>query len=204
MLIAAVSLIQFKVDTVMLFAFLGAEAVASYETGYKVLEVSRLLIRPVTVVFFPICASLAAAGDWSRFAAASRRLLWVSIATALLVIAVGMPAASFLMKTVWGEAYANANVLRTLLLATPPLFCGVVLSTLAVSMHLERPTVVLLSMALVFNVGANSFAIPVWGEIGAAATTVITETLFAAILGMVLWRELRCRARDGVGTGLSA
>src|SRR6266511_5061708 len=63
-LLTALGVIHFKVDALLLFALATPAAVAIYEAGYKLFEVSRFVVRPTATVFFPVSSTLAGRGDW--------------------------------------------------------------------------------------------------------------------------------------------
>lgn len=190
-LLAVLGLIQFKVDTVMIF-FLGtASAVANYESAYKLLEVSRIVVRPLSLIFFPIAARLVVGRRWDELRRLVRRLvLGVGVAgiAATLIVAV---AADFLVPLIWGSRYVDAvPILRVLYLTAAPLYVGFVCSFTAFALHLERATLRVLAAAAVLNIGLNLVVIPLAGPLGAAWTTLATELLIAAWLLALVRRRL--------------
>ena len=83
----ALQLVQFKIDTLRVFWILSSEAAAQYETAYRLLEVSHLAIRPLSTIAFPICALLIARHD--RTAARDYGTKFVSIAAAIGLVVPG-------------------------------------------------------------------------------------------------------------------
>ncbi|MGH6945568.1 MAG: oligosaccharide flippase family protein [Geminicoccaceae bacterium] len=191
----ALQIIQFKVDTLMIFALVSTEAVAQYETAYKLLEVSQYLVRPVAMIAFPVCVAMAAAGNWAEV----RRLTFRTIAIAA-VVGLGLallvaPTAGLIMTGVWGPSYAvAAPILRVLFLTAPFLFVAIVASILANAIHLERVLVRLMAGATLLNIALNCGAIPIWGALGAAWATFASELFIAVTVGALLLRTLRPRA----------
>lgn len=196
--LTALGIVHFKVDTLLLFGLTSPAAVAIYETGYKLFEVSRLVVRPTATVFFPVTAALAAAGDWTGFARVLRRLLLLSGALGAGLAAVMVVAAGLVVTLAWGDRYADtAPVLRILYLAVPAVYVAFVATFAAGSLHLEGAAARVLAVCLAMNVGLNLVVIPRWGPIGAAWTTLATEMLAAAwLLGLVL-HALRARMAEG-------
>jgi O-antigen/teichoic acid export membrane protein len=83
---------------------------------------------------------------------------------------------------VWGSRYVEAvPVLRILYLAVPILYLQTVVLFIAGSLHLEGTALKAILAALASNVALNLVAIPRWGALGAAATTLATE------LGLTGW-----------------
>jgi len=204
-LLTALGLAHSKVDTVMLFALASPVAVASYEAGYKLLEVSRLAVRPAVMIFFPIAAAMAARGEWPAVAALSRRLVTTAGALGVVAGAAVLAAAGALVPLVWGAQYADAApVLRVLCLTMPSLFVGTVALFLAGALHAERAAVLVTLAALAANVAINVLAIPRWGAVGAAWSTLITETALTGGVTALVVRRLRAAARAGADHASSA
>lgn len=191
-LLAVLGLIQFKIDTVMLF-FLGtATAVANYESAYKLLEVSRIAVRPLSLIFFPIAARMVVREEWDDMRRLVRRLL-VGVGGLGLLATVGMAiVAGFVVPLIWGARYVDAvPIVKVLYLTVAPLYIGFVCSFVAYALHLERETLRALTAAAVLNVVLNLVAIPLAGPIGAAWTTLATELFIAAWLLWLVRERLR-------------
>jgi O-antigen/teichoic acid export membrane protein len=180
--LTALGLLHSKADTLMLYALSSSTAVATYESAYKLLEVSRFLIRPAVTVFFPICAALAAREKWEEFTIAYRRLLTAAGSAGAVVAALVISLAGVVIPLVWGSRYVEAvPILRILYLAVPILYLQTVVLFIAGSLHLEGTALKAILAALASNVALNLVAIPRWGALGAAATTLATE------LGLTGW-----------------
>jgi O-antigen/teichoic acid export membrane protein len=108
-------------------------------------------------------------------------------------------AAGLIVRLVWGAAYGDtAAVLRILYLAVPPLYLGFIATFLAGALHREGAAARVLALCLAANVALNLFAIPRWGPLGAAWTTLITETLAASWILWLVYGALRAKAASGV------
>jgi O-antigen/teichoic acid export membrane protein len=195
-LLSALGLFHFKADTLLLFTLASPVAVATYETGYKLLEASRIAVRPTDMVFLPIGSALAADQKWVELGALRNKLL--SAAGGLGVLAgLGLAASAGLaVPLLWGDAYGDTiPVVHVLALAVPSVFVGFVATYLAVAMQREQRAVRVLAAALVANVLLNLWLIPRLGALGAAWATVATETL-AAILLLRLTFHVAASQRD--------
>ena len=191
-LLTALGLAHSKADTAMLFALASPVAVASYEAGYKLLEVSRFAVRPAVMIFFPIAAVMAARAEWTGIAALVRRLVGVAGALGVVTAAAVLAAASAVVPLVWGAQYADAvPILRVLSLTIPSLFVGTVALFLAGALHVERAAVLVTAATLVAIVAINAVAIPRWGALGAAWCTLLTETALTAGVMALVVRRLR-------------
>lgn len=183
---------HFKADTVMLGFLRPLSTVASYEAAYKLFEVSRLAVRPIALIFFPICVALAARHDWPEL----RRLFGKLTRTSLLlggVATVGVVlAAGWIVPLVFGPRYADSvPLVRVLILTAPMLFTGLLAVSLVHTLHQERAAIRAALGCLVTNVALNAIVIPRWGPLGCAWVTLATQTLWTVWLSRIVLRRLR-------------
>jgi len=183
-----------RADEIMLANLRNFSEVAAYVAAYKLAEVSRTLIRPITMVFFPIMSATLVEHGPGRYRRDARRLIGGSAAIGLLVAFVVIPLAPFIVPWIFGAAYSEATVITQILfLVTPALFIGQMAVTVANALRLDRPAIGIVTMGLIDNILLNAMIIPQWGAIGAAYTTVATESLIAVGLLFVIERGLRER-----------
>jgi O-antigen/teichoic acid export membrane protein len=202
-LLVSLGLVYFKVDTMMIAFMRSAEDVARYEAGFKFFEISRFAVRSAGMVFFPLCAGLVARNDWVSLRSLVRKLLMVA-AGAGTVLGVGVIwLAPVLIPLVWGSAYETSiPVVRVLFLGLPFLYMSYVSTFVAQALGLERAVVGVMAVAVLGNVSMNAVAVPAWGPVGAAWTTVIGECLLAlALTSMVVRGARKLRATDLVPVG---
>lgn len=186
--LSLLTLLHFNVDTVMLGPLAGFESVANYQVGFRLLEATLAVLRPVSVVFFPVCAELAGADRWDELRELARRMLLLAGGTAAAGAAVVLAGAGILLTTLFGEAYASAApVLRVLFLAAPPLFVSTIGVLIAKSLGLERAAGKALLASVLLNAALNAVAIPRAGPLGAAWSTVVSHTFLA------VWVVVRVR-----------
>jgi O-antigen/teichoic acid export membrane protein len=188
---------NFRVDTVMVYTLASASEAASYEIAFKLLEVSRLLVRPVAAVFFPLCAALAASMAWDKLRSTADKLLLRSAGVGLLLAAGVAVIAPWVMPTMWGPEYAESGaVLRVLYLSVPVLWVGLVGSFLAAALGRERMAAVGQALSLAVNITMNSMIVPVLGAEGAAWTTLAAQATLALWLVCLVHGTLRRRAQS--------
>lgn len=204
-LLTALGIVHFKVDALLLFGLTTPAAVATYEAGYKLFEVSRFVIRPTATVFYPLSAELAGQGNWVGFARTLRRLLFLAGGVAAAISLAVLLSAELIVRLVWGAGYGDTTaVLRILYLAVPPLYLGFIATFLAGALHREAAAARVLALCLTINVATNLLAIPRWGPVGAAWTTVITETLAAGWILSLVYGALRAQAAAGTAEPVPA
>lgn len=193
-------LLHFKIDTVMLGVMRSYTVVATYEASAKLLEVSRFVVRPAAMIFFPICAGLVARGEWPQFRAVFRKLLLVAGGLGVAVGGVVILSAGFIVPAIFGSRYDDSvPILRILYLTVPSLYLGFVFTFLANALHLEAKAAGIMLASLVLNILLNCMAIPFWGAYGAAWSTLVSETFLAAGCLKVILGNLRMRLFPDAG-----
>jgi O-antigen/teichoic acid export membrane protein len=137
----------------------------------------------VTLVIFPACAALAAAGARGEV----RRLAWPTLAVAgslgcgLAIL--GILAAPLLQAVLLGPDYAHVvPLLRLLMLAVPGLLLGGAAGYVVVALGLEGRALVVAAAALALHAALATWLIPAWGAAGAAAA--LATALIVSALGM--------------------
>ena len=201
-LLAVLGIIHFKVDTLMLGFMRSYSEVATYEAAYRLLEASRFVTRPIAMIFFPICSEMAARENWLQIQTLLRKLLMIIGALGAAITTVIVITAGFVITLAFGSEYTESiSVLRVLFLSVPMLYIASVSSLLAKSMRLEVKIVKIMIVCVVINIVLNSIGIPLWGPIGAAWTTMISETILAVWLVKLNFQELRVLcSRERMGT----
>ncbi|MFX0202838.1 MAG: flippase [Candidatus Hodarchaeota archaeon] len=189
--LTVLGLIHFKVDTLMLGWMRSYAAVATYEAGFKLLEVSRFIVRPAAIIFFPMCSAMVASQAWLELKDLFRKLLLVTGTLGTVISLVVILMAAFIMSAVFGPKYGESvPILRVLYLTVPSLYVGFVSTFMAYALHLEKSVMKIMPICVIVNIFLNSISIPLWGTYGAAWTTVISETLFTVWLLRMIFQKL--------------
>jgi O-antigen/teichoic acid export membrane protein len=189
-------LLFFKIDTIMLGVLQSTLAVAQYEAAYKLFEVSRFIIRPVAMIFLPLCSQMYARESWLELKDVSQKLLFVAGTVGIgLSVLVGL-SSDFIVSALWGSRYQDsAPVLRVLYLSVPALYIRLVGTFLAIALNLEKKMIRIMVGCVTMNVVLNWICIPRWGPLGASWTTLISEYLFAGLLIQMVIKDLFFRSR---------
>lgn len=183
--------LHFKVDTLMLGVLRPLSDVAAYNAAYRLLEVSRLGIRPVALIFFPICVALAARHDWPELRRLFRKLTRTSLLVGTAAMVVVVATAGWVVPLVFGPRYPDSIPLtRMLFLSAPMLFSGLLAVSIIHTLHLERGAIAAAAGCIVANVLLNAVAIPLWGPMGAAGVTLVTQTMWTVWLGRIVLRRM--------------
>ena len=169
--------VHFAADTLMLGYLQPYEQVARYEAAAKLLEASQFMVRPLTLILLPVCATLASRQQWDDL----RRLMHKMFGGMAVL---GLAAWGFvallsgpIIRIVYTAAYDDsAEVLRVLYLSVPGLYIATVGMLLASSTMREKRAVFIMALGVVINVALNLVAIPRYGALGAAWVTVGSQT----------------------------
>jgi len=179
----------------ILIAVLGdLKSVAEFGLGYRIMEASRFLIRPLTMVLFPLLAATASSGNWIDYRKQARLLAGLAISIgATLGFAFGLRA-DLVMGYLFGEPYAAAApIFRVFALTIPLLFLLTAQTLLLVSLNLERLATKLMALGLGLNLLVSAAVIPYYGAYGAAWSVAAAHLLLCIGFGIVVHKELRHR-----------
>ena len=191
-----------RVDVLMLGALTGVAAAGEYVAAYRILDGILLVPAAVVAVFLPSWAERRNANGAAGRGAGMVVLLLICIgvlAGAELVLA-----REFLVDLLYGGEYASsALILAVLALAVPIFYADIALVWIAYVRGHEKRVAALGIVALVTNVLINVVLIRVFGGVGAAVATVVTEAVISAGYAFTLGihrREHRARALDVLAT----
>jgi O-antigen/teichoic acid export membrane protein len=196
----ALALIHARIDEIMLAIYRDYEEVAIYAAGYKLLEVSRMVVRPVTMVLFPVLAAAAASRAWFEFRSSASKLVWGSLAAGAVIAITMVFLSAWIVPLAFGDSYGKTiTVTQVLFLSAPALFLGHSVILIANSLNRIKEAIVILTCSVVGNTLLNALVIPIYGAIGAAWTTLITESM--AALGILVVIKLVLRRKVELSGG---
>ena len=170
-------LVHVAAGTLMLGYLQPYEQVARYEAAAKLLEASQFMVRPLTLILLPVCATLASRQQWDDLRRLMHRMFGgmavLGVAAWGVVALLSRP----IIRTVYTATYDDsAEVLRVLYLSVPGLYTATVGMLLASSTMREKRAVFILVLGVAINVALNLVAIPRYGALGAAWVTVGSQT----------------------------
>jgi len=176
-------------DSLMLGALRGREAVGDYAVIYRLFEGLIVIPTALAGAFLPRMAEyhrLHRRRDLRELhTKAIRYLLFLSLP--VLVAAFLAPAE--ILRILYGEAYVRAaGGLTVFLLATPFVFVSWFLRSTFVAIRRTRTIAVLGVASLLLNVALNLYAIPAWGVAGACGATFLTEATTCLVAFFVVRR----------------
>ncbi len=189
-----------SIDAVMVQTISGNAAAALYGSAYRLNVAVRMfpqiygdsLSQPVARL-----ARVDRAGLADLFNRAASQLFILAVPITLGGILLAEP----LMTTIFGDRYASAGPILTVLLLTLLVQfprTAVIISALAVG--LERRIVIAYALMIAVNVSANALLIPAYGPLGAAIAMALSVPVFSMFMSFQLRRagiSLRLDARWG-------
>jgi O-antigen/teichoic acid export membrane protein len=182
--IAAV--IYARIDLLLLGLWQGEVAAGWYSAAYKLWEAVGLLPASLMEAIFPEMSRLSSNRESRhRLRTLLRNATWVLLATGLLLATVGILTAGYVVSLVFGTEgdYVPAVLpFRLLICGLPAMFLYLLCGYTLYSLDRQRRVTAAMLIAGAVNIALNSYAIPRWSHVGAAAVALSSEWLLAAIL----------------------
>jgi O-antigen/teichoic acid export membrane protein len=183
-LVTIVGLLHFQGDMVLLSLLQPPREVGIYSIAYKFIEQSFLLPGLFMSAVFPILARRIAESrerteELIRKTFGFLLLLAIPLALVLFVLAT-----DFVRIIAAPEFDPAASPLRVVALALPVIFASMVYFNVLIVLNRQRALITVSLASLLLNVGLNLYFIPRYSYMGAAWTTVATETV--SFLGVLL------------------
>ena len=174
--LAVLGVIYFRIDSVMLFAMRGQEALGQYGAAYRAMEAALLL--PLTL------AGSALPAVTRSLHAQVEPVLWAGLRAIRLLAILSVPLATVgailapqLFVFLYGSGFVEAaRIFRLLAFTLLPVFASAVTSSLIAGSRRPMVNAYIAGVMVLLNIGLNVLLIPRWSGMGAAAATVLTET----------------------------
>ena len=186
------TLVYFKLDTIMLSLMKPIEHAGIYNVGYKVLE---------NIIFFPAAFVGLTMPFLSRYANKENMGKFKEIFQKtfnFLVIAL-LPAISGLfflslpiVLLIGGQGFSESKiVLQILSFAIGIIFLGTLFGNAIIALGLQKKAAWVYLAGAIANLGANFLVIPRYSFVGAAFTTILTEFIVTALMLFIIWRAIK-------------
>lgn len=180
--IGLTTMISWRVDTIMLSLWMTEEVVGWYNVAYGLLP---------TLLFFSDTLNGALGPTLARTFAGERdtaNSIYQSTFRMLFIVAIPITVGTAILADriiillYTAEFAPAASALAILVWAIPLTSLGSLCSSMATASHKENNQARIRIIAAVINVAMNLYAIPRFGLIGAAVTTLITELIIFVLL----------------------
>lgn len=205
-IVSILSVIYFKIDTVILSLLKTPTDVGIYGPPYKVLEILILYPGIFMGSVFPIFVQYFYAKDERLKSAYQRTFDFLFISAAPIVIGVIFTANRIIeiiagkefvqaqtIPPVWGMPATSATVLQILIIAVGISFISHIFGYMVIAIGKQAKLIWPNAAMVVFNIGMNLLLIPKISYIGAAMVTVVTEILVVASYYFVMHRQIELK-----------
>jgi len=176
-----------RVDTVLLGQLADTRAVGLYNVAYKPANAGKFVGNTLGGTVLPVVARSEGSEPPRAYARILRALGVLGPAMALTFTGLARELIVFVYGVQYSDAAPVATVLVWSLAAAWMYLC---ISNALIAKNLTRVWAQSLGLALVLNFASNWWAIPRWGALGAAGTTLFTDVLLIVLSGLATWRLL--------------
>lgn len=190
--IAFLTAVYFRVDIFMIRFYSGLGEVGIYSAVTKLIETSFILPVLIATAITPTLTRMVA-----KSSAAARRLLIISTVTVGVVgflgsIVISLFAPEILDLIYRGSFYSGYESFIILGWSIPFFYMNILLVRYLIAHQQEIVATLVYGSLIGVNVGLNSALIPKHGHLGAAATTLLCETIaFIVLFSHVLRKQKR-------------
>ncbi len=175
-------IIFFKIDIVMLTEMVGQAETGIYFLGHRALDYLYLVPYLMATALFPALALRAAEGHAQLIALSEKALRYTMLVTITLTLLTMLAAAPLIA---WfdpaGKFGQSVGVLRLVIWGMPFMTMHIVLSRVLLVSDRERDFIPIALVTMVIGIGANLLLIPRYSYTGAAAASIFTLGVSAAL-----------------------
>ena len=188
------SVIYFRVDTIILSLYRDTSEVGYYGLAYRIIESALFFPAMLGGLLLPRLSEQLAAGTKQRAAQLLGEGVTLSLAVAAAGCIVALVFSEQLVALLSGSDFVPAApLLRLLAPALLILFAGNIFGFALVALKQQLALLKLYAALVIVNIGLNLLFIPHYGAPAAAVTTLITEGLAASVAGWLVWHLLPWR-----------
>jgi O-antigen/teichoic acid export membrane protein len=168
------NLVYFRIDTLILSVYRPSDEVGAYGFAYKFLEFA--LVIPTFLMNSVYPELLRIREEEMRLNARFLNLLWLLLGISI-VVATGLWVGAGFLSLVKQDYLASAGVLRLLSLTVPLFYVTSPFMWWYIITGKQGRLVHIYGVSLLVNIVLNLGLIPIYGAVGAAITTGVTELL---------------------------
>lgn len=176
------TMISFRIDTVLLSKIIGDEAVGFYNAAYNLVFGAMIISTSLVAAFFPVISAeyfVDAARVGRLFRDAFKYLMLLG----LPITMIGTVMARSLLELLYGPAYGQAaSALAIIIWTVPVIFLTYLLGNALGAINRQQEVAWIAFVNASFNLGLNLWLIPQFSYVGSALATLLTETLGLILL----------------------
>lgn len=192
-----VTFAYFKLDTIILSILKESADVGVYNAAYKVIENLTFFPSMIIGLVFPMMSRYVFSNA-KRFGELLDETLRVFVILAVPMVIGTLFLADEIIAIIGGSQFAaSAGVLRILIFSLAAIFFGNFFNNILVAAGKQTLLMRILAVCAIFNISANLILIPKFSYLGAAATSVATETLVVILTSIAALKTTTYRPRLG-------
>ena len=190
---AGFQLIYYQADIVMLASLLGAESAGLYNTAFMLIGASYILPNALYHRFLqPLIYTWSTNSQRylrSAHIIGGLSMMLIGFFVMLLIVFFG----EMIINKFFGEKYSYSyEILLPLAISIPFTYTAYSLGSILLTQDSLKLKVLLMGFVALFNIVANSFAIPSYGPLGAATTTVLSSILLFLLYFSAAHSRFKC------------
>jgi O-antigen/teichoic acid export membrane protein len=189
-------ILYFRIGTLYLFRYSGAEQTGIFTSASQIVEASQLIPMALVGAAFPVICR--AAQEAEKLASIFEQVTSALIFIALFVAATGTIVSSTLVRLLYGTSYFSSGLLLRLLIWTVvPTFLHYALAYFLIAVGWQRVVPISAVVGVVVSLMCNFLLVPRLGALGAVYSSAATEVsicilhLLFVLKHVVLRRQFR-------------
>jgi len=179
-----------RMDLLVLGFYHAPAAAAVYQAAWNLVDAANRLANPVSMVIFSDVAKLAAAGEGRKLMSLAKRLSAAALVCVVPACLVLTFASEWIVRVIYGNAYAEAAPLLAVLSWTLVWLCSIWLQPMLVSIGRQIWGLYFLFVVTPLKVGLLFLLVPGGGAMGLAWANLIYH-LSAPLLLIPFWLKIR-------------
>jgi O-antigen/teichoic acid export membrane protein len=197
-------ILYFRIGTLYLFRYCGAEQTGIFTSTSQIVEASQLIPMALVGAAFPVICR--AAQDSEKLASIFEKVTSALIFVALFVAATGTVVSSTLVRLLYGTSYfATGFLLRVLIWTVVPTFLHYALAYFLIAVGRQQVVPISALVGVMVSLTCNFLLVPRLGALGAVYSSAATEVsvcvlhLFFVLKHVVLRRQIRFVSIAAIG-----
>jgi O-antigen/teichoic acid export membrane protein len=175
------ALIHFRVDTILLSIINGDIAVGLYSASYRVLEMLNFIPIIFTTAIFPVLSQLHVSSKESLDYSYQVSFKFILIVALPISASIALLAPQIILLIYSTGYQPSILILQILIWSIPALFLSYLFGTTLTSINQQKLLFRAIIISTVLNIVMNLILLPYYSYLGAAVTTLISESVLCII-----------------------
>ncbi|MCA9365075.1 MAG: flippase [Candidatus Moranbacteria bacterium] len=179
-----------KMDTIILSFMKTSTEVGLYNAAYKIIDTLVFFPAMVVGLVLPLLSRHIFTNKEKFEEIGNKTIKIFAVCTIPLMIGTLFLAEDIITIIGGPDFVASANALRILILALGAIFFGHFFNYVLLAANLQKRLMIALGCIAVFNITTNLLVIPTYSYMGAAVTSLITETLVVIVTVVIVIKKI--------------